>query len=300
MKQLVEERKFVDLDVDLAKHYLNFNDYPAQRETRVGHINDLSEKMIDGRFRFGEIAFAVSKNGEEREVMMNGQHVCHAVIESGVTVPCVIERFLVGNALESSTLFKQFENFSRTQSDFNNAESIGLDLDWPKYIVNVVISAAVIDSKNKEGRAITDGGNTGIRVPNWLTREKKSLLIRKYLKEGEFIKSILGGLSRKETQHICRSAIVFVMMNTWRVNDMYADIFWTRVRDGEGLRKKDPEKKLREFLLRVNMRYTQYSHRRATNHEFICKASLAWNAARRGTTTNLAYSPMKKIPALIY
>ena len=89
-KRLID-RQMIELDPDLAKHYLKFNVYETQRQLRPGHVDELAGKMRQGLFRFGEVAFGrVVLNGKRKKVdlMLNGQHVCEGVIQSGETVPC--------------------------------------------------------------------------------------------------------------------------------------------------------------------------------------------------------------------
>ena len=95
-KNLIE-RRFIELDPELAKHYLTLNTFEAQRDPKPDHIKELSEKMEDGRFRFGEVAFAYYPNGGQQDIMMNGQNICHAAMATGITIPCVLERFKIEN-----------------------------------------------------------------------------------------------------------------------------------------------------------------------------------------------------------
>ena len=69
-------------------------------------------KMNNDLFRFGEVAFG-SLNGS-KEQMMNGQHVCSAVIEYLKPVECVVEHYICDSAMEMSELFRQFEVMARS------------------------------------------------------------------------------------------------------------------------------------------------------------------------------------------
>lgn len=296
------ERRNIELDPDLAKHYLTYNNYEAQRDVRKNHVANLAKKMIDGSFRFGEIAFAV--NGIDKDWMANGQHVCHAVMESGVTVPCVLEKFKISNKRDGSELFKQFEIAGRSLSDFVNAERIALGLtDWPKWYASMIVSAGLLQEyPSRQFKAHTSGG---ISSPSklFLTTADKAELLRKYVSIGEKIRPILLPQGKKsirtEIKHLAKTPIVFVIMETFKIAPKQAILFWTRVRDGERLLKEMPEKKLREFLIGANRNIRKiYEHLPISNHEYVYRCHIAWNAKMENGTTKLAYRPEKQPPKL--
>jgi len=297
------ERRNVEVNEDMARHYLKFNTYHAQREVRPKHVEDLVEKMKDGRFRFGDIAFGKYEN---QDIMINGQHQCEAIVKSGVTVPCVVEKYRCGSKLDLADLFCQFEYLARSQNDFSKARAEALSLTWPIHVVRVVISAAAIEhtliysNKPEKRKDFAPEGPWGVRPSRAaLTKEEKVALLEAYLKEGEFINQIMTGSEvKKISRHLERAPVVYVMFLTWRKSQKDALTFWTNVRDGEILTRDMPEMRLREFLMSVNSHATAYSFRVVKPHEYICRCILAWNAFREGKKTNLGYSPNKNIPAV--
>lgn len=297
------ERRNVEVTPDLAKHYLKFNTYHAQRAIRPKHVDELAEKMSDGRFRFGEISFGLI---DGQDVMMNGQHQCEAIIKSGETIPCVVEKYRCRCKLDLSDLFCQFEHLARSQSDINKARAGALSLKWPLNVVRLVITAASIeysmsssDNANKRKSFIPGSVGSLLTTKNPLTKERRAALLDLYLKEGEFVNRILTGATMSHgSRHLERGPIAYVMFLTWRKNQSESLTFWSRVRDGEYLTMNMPEMKLREFLMSVNSHATPYSYRIVKPHEYICRCISAWNAFRSGKKTSLAYSPTKDIPAV--
>ena len=300
MLQLAE-RRMVELDPSLASHYLQYNEYKGQRPARRVHINYLANKIVSGDFRFGEVAFAVFNNGQ-KDLMMNGQHVCHAVIESETTVPCMLERYYVDNDIDVADLFKQFEILGRSQKDFVNSERVALGLDWPLWVASLVVAAATIEksgSNSFTGKTYI-GGSKDPQGRSF-TKEVKAKYLREYQAEGEFVVSILmpdRTASKKIATHMNRAAVVFVMMQTYRIDKDDAKRFWMRVRDGENLTSGMSEMKLREYLLLRRGVSAPVHYHRATNHEYVYKSILAWNSFRTGKPTSLSYRPSKQPPKL--
>lgn len=299
LRKNLTERRSIELDVDLAKHYLSFNTYETQRPIRPAHVMDLAKKMKNGLFRFGEIAFAV-RNGD-RDLLLNGQHVCSAVIESGETVPCVLERFNIKNDRELSEAFRQFEILSRSLQDMVRVEAHSLNLQWPLWLSSLIVSVAIIDvtGQKKLGQPASIQ-NIGV-TNKYMSKDDKIRLLGKYLKEGVFLSEIFCEDGKKRTtRHLQRKAVALIMVRTWRINEHDAYLFWSKIRDGENLTREMPEMKLREFLMhtRTTVAAMAYKTRRVTDHEFAYRCSSAWNAFRSDRQTRLSYFSDKAIPKL--
>lgn len=303
-KNLIE-RRMIELDPDLAKHYLEYR-YEKQRDVRPLHVVDLSKKMENGLFRFGEVAFAILNSDS---FLINGQHVCNAVIKSGVTIPCILEKFRIENNMELSEAFRQFEILPRSLADMVKVEANALKLKWPNWVSSLIVSAAIAEKGNQKklGQPATTVINNISHIENtkYMSKDDKVRLLGKYLQEGAFIANILTINGTKQSQsnikHLSRKSVALIMMKSWRVSNNDAYIFWERVRDGENLNKAMPEMKLREFLIqtRSTIRPSVYMTRRVTDHEYAYRCALAWNAFRRNKPTNLSYHPDAEIPKLI-
>lgn len=297
-KNLIESRT-IELDPDLAKHYLTFNTWKTQRAIRPGHVADLSRKMKIGLFMEGRVAFA-KLNGND--LMVDGQHVSTAVVDSGETVPCRLLKFRVGNLRELSELFRQFEQLPRSLSDMVKVESDALSLTWPVWVSSLIVAAADIEKAGQ--RKLGQSQKTGkVGSAKWMTKDDKVNLLGQYLKEGAFLSDLLtsnGTTSGANCKHLRRKSVALIIMQTWRINSNDAGIFWVRVRDGENLKKTMPEMKLREFLMQTRslIRPSAYAARAVKNHEYAYRCALAWNAFRTNKPTNLAYHPDNPIPKL--
>ncbi len=89
------------------------------------------------------------------------------------------------------------------------------------------------------------------------------------------------------------------ILMTFRKNVRDAEKFWTMVRDGEGLTRRDPGKLLRDFLMTTSQAWSRGANavRRASFHEICSKCVNAWNAYRdRRTLDALRYYRNGSLP----
>jgi len=298
LRKALIERRAVELDPDTAKHYLCFNTYETQRPVRPAHVTELAEKMISGLFRFGDAAFA-AMNGRG-DIMLNGQHVCHAVIESGKTVPCILEKFNIKNDQELSEAFRQFEILPRSLQDMVKVEAHALKLSWPVWLSSLIVSVATLEKTgSKKLGSPSSVGSVSTSKKNYVSKDDRVRLLGSYLKEGAFLSKIFNA-ERAITRHLQRKAVALIIVKSWRVDVNDAYLFWARVRDGENLTKEMPEMKLREFLMqtRTTNSALAYGTSRVKDHEFAFRCVQAWNAFRQGAKTRLTYYPGRPLPML--
>ena len=225
------ERKFIELTPDLSRHYLNFNDYPAQRDTREAWINHLKECQEKGTFTYGDVSFAVHKDPALKDCMMNGQHVCHMVIKTGRDVTCVLQRYYVDNERDKTKLFMMFEYMTRSVSDFVKSQQIALEKEhWPRWLASLIVSTAALEYSNNPSFTPPSVGG---KQPIWLTRDKRAGLLESYLKEGAFLYELLVSEESKSRspaiRHMTKAPVIFVVFKTWRKNPTDAKIFWENV-----------------------------------------------------------------------
>jgi hypothetical protein len=292
------ERVDIELTPEKAAVYLKFNTYKAQRALRLPYVEELAGKMLGGLFRGGEIAFAVLKEGAV-VLLINGQHVCSAVILSGVTVICVLFRYRLEDELEVSEAFRQFEVLPRSIKDMVRVEAHALSVWWPDWVSNLIVSAAGVKVTGHKRLGPPSAVTTpGART--WQTRDEKVALLGKHLEVGAFIANILtsnGTLSGDGCRHLRRQPIALIMMKTWEVDPDAAEIFWSRVRDGESLMRTMPEMRLREFLVGVRTgKHRGYAGVKPSLHEYAYRCAFAWNNFRSGKLTQMPYSEKRRIP----
>ena len=279
--------KFMDMDKALALQFLEFNNFEAQRAAKPKHVKMLSHEMQTGKFLTGNVAFAFLKYKNDYKVMVNGQHQCFALIDSGVaSVKIVYQEYECGNAFDLSDLYRRFDNHqSRSLSDVLNPEAAALGLNWKRRIVRLVVAAASL----REGLAFSH-------------KIDKILLLRRYISEGDFLDSLLKDGS--SCKHLLRTPVIWAIIETFKRDPRLSELFWCQVRDGVGLREKSPSLLLRNYLmnsilssskgLSENINKTIVGHR-----EIYSKSIHAWNAYRANRPTTLKYTPSAPLPKAV-
>lgn len=276
-------KELVQLTPDLATTLEKINTFEQQRNRRDDHIRTLMQKIRDDLFLTGSVATARLKYNGGQTVLVNGQHQCRAVVGANIPVDVVYEQYTVDSPEELSLLYRQFDGHAaRSLRDISKPEAHALDIDWPQWVVSLVITGASL-RESKRGAS----------------KDYKVTLLKKYRRAGEFIVNVLGH-NKKKVNNMARGPVVAAMILTWERCHEDAYTFWTQVRDGEYLTRKMPAYRLRDYLSRHNV--TSNGGRLntemipATSHEVISKCITAWNAFRREQTTDLKYFADKPIP----
>jgi len=272
--------KIITVDPNQAKDFLELNTFPSQRRLNPRHVKKLEKEITEGTFRIGEIATAVEQFNGNKKVLMNGQHQLHAIINTGKKIKAVYEIYDVFTPTDLSLLFRKFDNNAiRTLSQKALVEARALDVNWSSRIISLVISSIQYKTKAIQ---LTDSSIDSFK---------------NYLKVGDFINSILTA-SEPMPKHMMRGPVGHAMMLTYEKSQGDSLIFWSKVRDGEGLNKSDPAKTLRDFLMSTSVGYGRGASdiKLASIHEMTSKCITSWNAFRKGTKTDLKYYSMKPIP----
>lgn len=273
-----------------ATDFLACNTYEGQRRMSDSWVVELAEKMEDGSFRTGEIALA--RIGKGPYVKMNGQHQCNAVILSGIPIMAKVERFTCEDERDMAKLFREYDGHRiRSIGDCVYAEAQAHGIDWPGKLPQLIVAAA----------AILEGSTHK-------TKGKKVELLVPYRKHGERVVQIIVGADegtwKNSTAHIRRKPVVAAMLLTIKQDTKDATDFWTKVRNGELLKRTDPEFKLREFLLTSVSRRTEspaVGYKIVTDHEFMHRCISLWNQHRkRKEAKNMPrYSASSEIPKVL-
>lgn len=282
-------KELTTLTPRLAERFLTYNTFEDQRPLNPRHVSTLANCIREDLFTTGEIALVDYENGNGKNTyLVNGQHQCSGVLVAGKNIDAVLERYRCESMEDVSLLYRQFDNNKpKGLSVLVKMEATALGVEWPKKISQLIVSAATI----KEHARV-------------MARNNKVELLRRYISPGHLINRILTistGNWQKINKHLLRSPVVCAMMLTYDKSQKDTEIFWSEVRDGEGLKRTMPSFQLREFLKETNYdrgNSAQGNGKRiATEHEMISRSITAWNAFRmRESRVNLKYYPGKPIP----
>jgi hypothetical protein len=287
MYQLIS-RKIKEVTPNLAEQFLKANIYDGQRPVSDKQLRVLSDAIDSGLFTVGHIAIAKQGWNGNDSMMANGQHQCNAVISTGIPINAVVEEYNCKTPEDFSLLYRQFDNNkSRTLDEVTLPEARALNLNWHRMIIKAVMA----------GMGFIEG-HTGVH------KNKRVECLKKYVTEGNFINDTLSCVKSTESKHLRRGAVVAAMMITFKKCSHDAEIFWEEVRDGEGLKGNSPSLKLRNYLLSTNCGFGRGVNAPSLNaagsyREMYSKCIIAWNAYRRGDSTQLKFFADKKMPKAI-
>ena len=270
-----------------AENFISMNTFENQRALRDRHVHMLSQSIKDGTFHVGNFAIARMHYNGEKTQLMNGQHQAHAIIEAKKPIKATVAYFDVDSPEDTSLLYRQFDNHAtRSLSDILKPEAAALGVGWNVRVVNLVVTAAAL----REGKRAAH-------------KNTKVELLSKYLPFGKFLNELIVNGSTIDIRHLVRGPVVHAMILSWEKSQEDAKKFWTAVRDGENLTRSMPAHKLRGYLLSVSVNQgrgaTGASFKIASYHEITSKSITAWNAYRRGESTELKYYSDKPMPKAV-
>lgn len=281
------------LTTRFAERLLTYNTFKGQRKLDAEWVGNLTNIIREDLFTVGHIAVVTYANGGKPiDYLVNGQHQCNGVVAANKPVKVVFEKYLCDTMDDVSLLYEQFDNH-KTRSLQNlvtmKQDALGI-IEWPSKIANLTVTGAAM----KEGKFNA-------------SKHVKVSLLPEYLRHGKFLRKLLtdipSGSWAKECAHLMRGPVVSAIFTTWEKSQSDSERFWIAVRDGEGLKRTEPQHKLRDFLKESNFdrgRGAVGGARRTVNqHEMTSRCITAWNAFRKGQSTDLKYFPGKPIPKAI-
>jgi hypothetical protein len=285
MYQLVN-RKIKEVTPLLAEKILEANTYDGQRPLSEKQVKILSDAIEEGLFTVGHIAVAHQGWNGGDEMVANGQHQCTAVLRTGLPICAVVEEYNCKKPEDFSLLYRQFDNNkSRTLDEVTLPEARALNLKWHRMIVKSVMA----------GIGFIEG--TG-------PKNKRVESLKKYIAEGNFVNELLSAVKSTDSKHLRRGPVIAAIITTFKKCSGDAEIFWEEVRDGENLKGNSPSLKLRNYLLSTNTAVGRGTNAPSLNaaasvREMYSKCIIAWNAYRRGDSTQLKFYADKDLPKVV-
>jgi hypothetical protein len=266
----------------------------GQRPFRVPHCNYLANTLRSEEWVGGDIGVILIPNdkGGYDKYLINGQHQLEAIKQANTRARVVYKEFVAKKMKDVANVYGNIDNFGqRSLQNLLHVKMATAGYTWPVPVAAVLVSGLII----LEGM-VGKGEKT-----------RKAALFDKHYDAVNRLKDLfiilpdgVRGYSN-HCKHIMRAPVTHAMFLTYRKAQKDTEIYWRNVRDGENLRRKDPEFKVRDFLMTSNVSRgrgaTGSKLRIVDNHEMTSRCLIGWNAFRKGTTTNLAYHPNKPIPA---
>jgi hypothetical protein len=294
--ELIGPVKVVPLTKDVARKFRDMEGVPNDRNLSVNRI-EAYRKIAEAEM-FRPLQWATAKCIETGGTYrVNGKHTSTLFSEDGVDIPsglvAVVEHFKCDTMEDLAKLYSTYDSRGqvRTTNDINKSFA-AVDPDLKEIPVNIVSLCVTAISYTKYGASYTARS----------AAERAEVLFDPHNKK--FVQWVSDMIVGKDSRYIKRSPVVSAMYDTWRRGQKAADEFWCAVRDNTGESPHCPDRKLGKYLMTrtvntgnggaKNMGASACSPR-----EMYVKCLHAWNAWRKGTTTDLKYHAECKIPAAV-
>lgn len=224
----------VRLTPKLAADLLLKNVLPGQRPLSDAVVRAYAAKMASGEFVKASIA--VGENEAGQTMLGNGQHQCHAVIKSGVTVAATIDYYTIETEHDWYHWYGTFDsNRIRSNGQVMRAAREHFDdavlREIPLRILNVAATALVALG---DGRCPSFGQSTlGVG------KAVRADIVQKYRDDVLNVAMVIGMMNVLEPSN-ATVGVATTIVATFRANQEKAAEFWQRSIEGVGLEKGEP------------------------------------------------------------
>lgn len=294
--ELVGSVKVLVLTKEIAIEFRDMDGVPSDRDLSILRMEAYRKIAEAGMFRPLQwaTAYCVETGGTYR---VNGKHTSTLFSQDGVKIPkglvAIVEHFKCDTLEDLAKLYSTYDSrlVTRTTNDINKSfAAIDEDLaDLPVAIVSLCVTG-IAYSKYGSGYASKPAA------------ERAECLFDPRNKQ--FVRWVAEMVVGHDSRHIKRGPVVAAMYETWVKSHRAAQEFWLAVRDHSGASPSLPDRKLGKYLLTrtVNTGNGGRKHMgnsAASPREINAKCIHAWNAWRKGTTTDLKYHAQAKIPSVV-
>lgn len=293
MFKLIEKPRTIKATKSLAKQFAEMETIPNDRPLSERRLMVYRKALEEGAFR--PVTWSTCYCKEMKTTYrVNGKHTS-TLLSSYPTIPefyVTIERYSADTLKEVVELYNTFDskNQSRTVRDINASfAAISPELrDFPVSVISLIINGI-------------NYAELGERVYTLQPAERAE----KILDHIEFSTWFYDELYKHNTVNfrlLMKAGVVAAMFLTFNKSRQAATEFWTAVRDETGVSPNTPDRKLARFINRTRAisRVKNSSDRENVGaHEYMIKSLLAWNAWRKGVSTELRYFKNSNMPKIV-
>lgn len=297
--KMSEKPKTMLASKSLVTEFTEMEAVPYDRPVSERRLHVYRQILARGEFRPVTWASVLCKetnttyrvNGKHTSLMLSAMH---PLPDFYVTV----ERYICDTMQDAATLYNTFDSklAARSTNDiyWAFAATVPELKNVPKALINLVVGAAAF---KKWGERYTE-------IP---PAERAEELIDCH-DFAVWLDGIITGVSSNSGmssgRSLRRQAVVNAMLATYDKGPNKAKEFWTLVRDESAPERDDPTRKLARYLVEITLTNRAFNKagtpksKRADSREVLVKCFHAWNAWRKGETTNLNYYAKAEIPKL--
>jgi len=261
--------ELVMVTADVARLLRDTCHFSRQRGLSDVHVERLADEMDRGSFIAGtQITFGVYP--DKSMVILNGNHTLEAVAASGVPIALTFTYVPVKDDDDAGRIYAQFD-IHRVRNWGDAYKAYGFNEELPAYWATPVGTALGI-ILGRFDSAIN------ARDPLLKSRDIRSLIMRKYVKQSIDVMNMSEGASTANVKLFRRGGVLAVALETLRYQPSAASEFWRGMLLDDGLKNGDPRRTLLAFL---RGRQTSTKQDRDLQSR---GCALAWNAAFKGKT----------------
>lgn len=278
----------------LAQEFAEMEPAPHDRPLNERRLMVYERALKAGGFR--PVAWAkcyCKETGATYRV--NGKHTSTLL----ATIAELPEFYATVESYEADTL----EDVARLYATFDSRSQVRTTSDINRTF------AATVPELARIGRSTIDLLVSGISYERWQDQyahtpaTERAELLLDHIDFASWFCSTIGEKRGNESLHLHRAPVVGAMLATWKRSQKDCTRFWVAVRDETGAHPTMPDRKLARWLLQwsVNLGNGAKSipSRKAAPREFFVKSLHAWNAWRKGQTTDLKYFPQARVPTAL-
>jgi hypothetical protein len=244
--------------------------FPNQRVISVLNVERLSSEMTAGWFVVGTPLF-VCVLPDGTRYLVNGNHTCEAVSDSGVSLPLTVIELQVADFDDAARVYATFDiHKARTWIDTLKATGAYEDFSDAGKVASAV---GIIMNNFRFGTQAT--------APTANSRTARTMKMAEYKDAASVIAGCMSGGPQIHTRLMKRAAVLAVALETARYQPTAAIDFWHGFVMDDGLSAKDPRKALSRWL---QTNSSSGGSKVARLHAFV--AARAWNLHYDGKTVD--------------
>lgn len=294
--KLLDKPKTQKVTKSLAKQFAEMEPAPHDRPLSERRLTVYSKLLNAGQFRPVTWASAIcTETGDLYRV--NGKHT--SVLLSGLDkMPeffVTIEEYECDTLEDVAKLYATFDSQmqSRSAADIylSFAATIPALKDVSSQIIKLSVNALAHEQWLFEANV---SHNAAERAELILDEVDFTIWLAQIFAKNE------GGKYHQNAIKLRRVPVVGAMVRNYHKAQKAATDFWCAVRDETGAKPECPDRKLARYLVQAGVLSGSRGRViKSTPREMFVKSLHAWNAWRKGETTNLNYYPEAKIPAVL-
>lgn len=299
--KLIDRPKTVKATKSLIKQFVEMTPAPHDRPLSERRIGVYEKLLAAGQFR--PVTWASALCGETEDVYrVNGKHtsILLSRLEKLPEFYVTVEEYECETLEDVAKLYATFDSNmqSRTARD-----------------IYLSFAATVPELANVSDKVICAGiGGVGYQKHGQgLSNIQAAERAEAVLDQPEFVlwlSDLLQGApgiaetgsatrSKLKVSHLYRQPVVAAMFASWQKAKAAATEFWSAVRDETGPVPTSPDRKIARWLVTSSLTMKANTRvRKAGTRETYVKCLHAWNAWRKGESTNLNYHADAKVPAV--